>query len=212
MVPRGVLYAVAALVVLALVGHSAIRGHAPENASEWLSPIGPAVTVAALGLFVFDRWAWRLPGIRKLHRRPLLHGTWHGELASSWVDPTTHQGIPADPDVFLVVRQRFWHVSTRLLTKESASASMLGGFKEDEDGVQHLIYVYTNTPRAEVRIRSGMHFGGVVLGAPRDSSAGLHGHYFTDRNTRGDLRLDTRYGQVVETYAAGLRLLEQPPR
>jgi len=86
---------------------------------------------------------------------------------------------------------------------------MLAGFREDEDGVQNLIYVYTNTPRAEVRIRSGMHFGGVVLGAPRDSSAGLHGHYFTDRKTRGDLRLDARYAQVVETHAAGLLLLER---
>ena len=210
MPPKPVLYTTAGLVVLVLLGVTAIRGHAPETASEWLSPIGPAVTVAATGLWLFDRVAWRWPGIRRLHGRPVLHGTWHGELASDWVNPKTSQGIPPDPNVFLVVRQRFWHVTVRLLTKESSSASMLANFKAAADGVHQLIYVYANTPRPEVRHRSELHYGAVVLGAPRDANQGVEGHCFTDRKTRGEMRFRTRFTSMVETYTAGMELLTAP--
>jgi SMODS-associating 2TM, beta-strand rich effector domain len=211
---KAILYAVAALVVGALLGYSAIRGHAPHSASEWLSPIGPAVAAAGGGLGLFDRYVWRWPGVCKAVGRPVLHGTWHGELASDWVDPHTQQGIPVDDDVFLVVvRQRFWQVSVRLLTKESASASMLATVKADADGVNQLVYVYTNMPRQRVRHRSEVHYGAVVLGAPHDRGAGLEGNYFTDRNTRGEMRFRRHFKSVVETHAAGrelARILQQP--
>jgi hypothetical protein len=206
---RIALYVVAGLVVAALVSYSAVRGHAPQNTAEWLAPIGPAVTVAGISLWLFDRWAWRWPGVCKLHGRPVLHGTWRGELASDWVDPATRQRIPADPDVFLVVRQRFWHISVRLLTKESASASMFANFKGDSDGTYQLVYVYANTPRVEVRHRSELHYGAVVLAAPRARAEGLEGHYFTDRKTRGDMRFRDHHKKLVETHAAGRRLVEQ---
>src|SRR4051794_39187360 len=90
------------------------RGHFPQTLSEWIAPVGPAVTVAGLLLLAFNRWIWHFPGIRKLHGRPVLRGTWHGELASQWMDPETSRRVPPDPDVFLVVRQTFWTVSVRL--------------------------------------------------------------------------------------------------
>jgi hypothetical protein len=202
MPPRPVLYTTAVLVVLVLLGLSALRG-APDTAAEWLAPIGPAVALAAVGLVGFDRWAWRQPGVCKLHSRPVLHGTWHGTLASDWVNPKTGEGIPPDDDVFLVVRQRFWDVGVRLLTKESQSASMVASFKTDRDGVHQLLYVYANTPRTEVRNRSELHVGTVVLGAPRDPRHGLEGHYFTDRKTRGEMRFREHYTELVETHARG---------
>jgi hypothetical protein len=211
MPPKPALYTTAALVVVVLLGLTAMRGHAPQSASEWLSPIGPAVTVAATGLWLFDRVIWRWPGIRRLHGRPVLHGTWHGGLASDWVDPKTNQRIPPDPNVFLVVRQRFWHVTVRLLTKESSSSSMLANIKADPDGVHQLIYVYANTPRPDVRHRSELHYGAVVLGAPRDANQGVEGHYFTDRNTRGEMRFHTRFKRLVETHTAGMALLTPAP-
>src|SRR4051794_28626986 len=112
-----VLQVVAGLVVAALFVATGIRGHAPQNSSEWLSPVGPAVAVAGVGLWLFDRFVWRWPGISKLTGRPVLHGPWQGELASDWNDPETRQRTPPDPNVFLVVRQRFWQISARLLTK-----------------------------------------------------------------------------------------------
>jgi SMODS-associating 2TM, beta-strand rich effector domain len=207
---KTILYAVAGLAVAVLFGISAIRGHAPHNASEWLSPIGPAVAAASIGLWLFDRFLWRWPGIRRLVGRPVLHGTWHGELTSDWVDPETQRRIPADPDVLLVVRQRFWRVSVRLLTKESASSSILANFNADADGVHQLIYVYANTPRSELRDRSELHYGAVVLGAPRDPNEALEGHYFTDRKTRGEMCFRRRFAARVETHAAGRELVASP--
>jgi hypothetical protein len=206
---KAVLYVVAALVVLVL-GLTAFRG-APDTPAEWLAPIGPAVAVAPAGLVAFDRWLWRWPGICKLHARPVLHGTWHGTLASDWVNPETGEGIPPDDDVFLVVRQRFWQVGVRLLTKESRSSSTVAAFKTDCDGVHQLYYVYANTPRPEVRYRSELHLGTVVLGAPRDLSQGLEGHYFTDRKTGGEMHFRERHKKLIETHAAGRDLVESAP-
>jgi hypothetical protein len=206
---KTVLYVVAVIVVLVLLGLSAFRG-APDTPAEWLAPIAPAVAVAGVGLAVFDRWVWRWPGVCKLHGRPVLHGTWHGTLASDWVNPETGQRIPPDNDVFLAVRQRYWSVGVRLLTKESRSSATVAAFKTDSDGVYQLYYVYINTPRPEVRHRSELHLGTVVLGAPRDRSQGLEGHYFTDRKTGGEMRFRDHYKTPIETHAAGRELIGSP--
>jgi hypothetical protein len=203
---RTVIYFIAGVVVGVLLLYSAIRGDAPDSASEWLAPIGPAVTAAVIGLLAWDRWIWRWPIICKLHGRPVLHGTWRGELASEYESPETGERVPADPDVCLVVRQRFWDISVRLLTKESSSSSMFASFKADDDGVHQLVYVYENTPRAEVRQRSPVHYGAVVLNAPRDRKAGLTGHYFTDRYTIGEMRFNRHFKKLVDTHAEGHEL------
>lgn len=203
---RAGLYVVAALVVAGLLMESLIRGNAPESIAEWLAPIGPSVTIAVAGLWIFDRWGWRQFGIRHLHNRPVLRGTWHGELASSWVDPATGEQIDPDPDVFLVIRQRFWSVSARLLTNESTSSSLFAELAAGEDGVCQLLYVYVNHPQAAVEHRSKAHYGAVVLTAPRNSRDGLEGQYFTGRKTTGDMRFRTHHRQLVESYVAGKEL------
>jgi hypothetical protein len=185
-----------------------IHGHAPHKAADWLAPIGPAVTVAGVGLWIFDRYAWRWPGVRRLVGRPVLQGTWHGELASDYQNPETGERIPVDTDVFLVVRQRFWQVTARLLTHESESASSLANFTVGADGVRQLVWVYTNIPRTEVRDRSPIHHGAVVLGAPRDTAHGLEGEYFTDRKTRGELRFLRCYKALIESHGAGRTLVQ----
>lgn len=205
---RPVLFVVAALTIAALLLTSAIRGDLPDTTSEWLAPIGPAVTVAGIGLAFFNRWVWHFTLIRKFHGRPVLRGTWHGELASQWVNPQTGRGISPDPDVFLAVRQKFWSVSVRLITKESKSQSLTASLRDTGDGVFELAYVYSNTPRASVRDRSEVHYGAVVLDAPVDRAAGLEGHYFTDRNSRGEMRFRRHFKKPVETHAAGRKLVE----
>ena len=109
------------------------------------------------------------------------------------------------------MRQRFWRVSIRLLTRESASSSLVANFKADADGVHQLIYVYANTPRPGVRDRSEVHYGAVVLGAPRNPNEALEGHYFTDRKTRGEMCFRRRFNTLVETHAAGRELVDSLP-
>lgn len=201
MPPKPVLYVTAGFVIMTLLGLTALRG-APDSTSDWLAPIGPAVTVAAICLWAFDRWLWRWPGIYKTHSRPALDGTWHGQLASDWINPATREGIPPDADVFLVVRQRFWKITLRLLTKESSSRSLIAGFDCHIDRVNQLIYTYSNIPRVEVRPRSEIHYGTVVVNAPRDRTQGIEGHYFTDRKTRGEMRFNHHMKGHAETHAA----------
>lgn len=204
-IEHGDVYRVLALAILA--SFVAVRAHAPESVSEWLAPVAPAVALAALALWVFDNYAWRWPGVSKLVGRPILHGTWHGELASNWSDPSTRERIASDPDVFLVVRQRFWQVTVRLLTKESSSASTLAEFMRHADGVYQLVYMYSNTPRPEFRHRSALHQGVVVLHAPLDREDVLEGAYFTDRSTTGALRFRRHFATLIGTYDAGSRLI-----
>jgi hypothetical protein len=40
-----------------------------------------------------DCYAWSLAGVRNLVRRPVVHGTWYGELASDGNHPETGQRI-----------------------------------------------------------------------------------------------------------------------
>jgi hypothetical protein len=203
---RAGLYVVSGIVVAGLLAGSAIRGHPPQSISEWLAPIGPAVTLAVACLVLFDRWAWRQPGIRRLHHRPLLHGTWHGELATSWIDRNTGRRKAPDPDVFLVIRQKFWSISARLLTNESTSNSLFAELTAGKDGVCQLLYVYLNSPQAAVEHRSRLHYGAVVLNAPRNRHDGLEGRYFTDRKTTGDMRFGVHYRQLVESHSGGKAL------
>ena len=206
MPPKVALQTVAVLVVLTLLGLTALRG-APDTVTEWIAPIAPAVAVGWAGLWLFDRYAWRWPGVRNVVGRPVLDGTWHGELASDWVNPKTGEGVPPDPNVFLVVRQRYWSVTVRMHTKESSSASLRADLAKHEDGVHQLVYLYGNTPRQPFRYRSELHYGGAVLCAPKDPSHGIEGHYFTDRKTCGDMRFHTHYSTYVETHAHAMRLL-----
>lgn len=208
--PSTVALRVVALVVVATIAVlTLLHGHPPQSFTEWLAPVGPAVAVASGLLWVFDRFAWRWPGLRKLVGRPILHGTWHGELASRWVNPTTGQRVPPVPDVFLVVRQRFWHVTARLLTRESSSTSVLAEFKRADDGVCQLIYLYINTPRPGVRDHSAMHSGAVFLSAPKNRDDGLEGEYFTGRRTTGELHFHRHFKTLVESHGAGLTLVAQ---
>lgn len=199
------LYGMAGLTIAVLALLSLVHGHPPHKASDWLAPIGPAVTVAGIALWLFDHYLWRWPGICKLVRRPVLNGTWHGELESDWVNPETGEQVPIDTEVFLVIRQRFWQLSARLLTRESSSASALASLTSGPDGVQQFLWVYTNVPRVAVRDRSEIHRGTVVLSVSRQPDR-LEGEYFTDRRTRGELRLISRYTKLIETHAEGLAL------
>jgi hypothetical protein len=207
MPPKPVLSITAALVVAVTFLLALIRGSGPDTFSEWLAPIGPVVATAGAGLWLFDRYAWRWSGIRRLTGKPLLHGTWHGTLTTSWEDLETGERKPPDDDVFLIVRQRFWGLTVRMITEESRSASLQANLVRDPDGVQRVVYLYDNTPRPEVRHRSQIHYGATVLTTPKAADReGIEGRYFTDRNTSGEMRFHTRYKELVETHAAAMNL------
>jgi hypothetical protein len=200
---------VAVLTVAAHAVFAAIRGSGPDTASEWLAPVAPAVLAAGALLWLFDRHAWRWQPVRPFTGRPLMYGTWHGTLTTTWEDPATGVVKPPDPNVFLIVRQRFWSVTVRLLTSESGSASFQAELLCDAHGVYELAYLYSNRPSAAVRHRSTMHMGAAIFDVPSDPSDGFQGEYFTGRRTEGDMTFHTRYPAIVSNHPAALRMVAE---
>jgi len=156
--------------------------------SAWLHPFSTVIGVLLLLLAAFDLWAWRL---RVLHGwfvpRPDLRGTWRVELQSNWKNPATDSGV--GPIVaYLVVRQTFSALSVRMLTAESASELVAAEINKASDGTYRLAAVYRNEPNLSVRDRSQIHYGALMLDVQGDPVKSLAGYYWTDRNSRGELR------------------------
>jgi hypothetical protein len=202
--PRVVLFVPAGTAVLGVLLASAFRGE-PDSAADWLAPIGPSVAFAAAALWLFDRFLWRLPVVRRLAGRPVLDGTWAGTIATDWVNEETGRRKPPDGETFLVISQRFWSITVRLLTRESRSSSIRADLTQHPDGACDLVYVYRNNPHSEVRHRSEIHYGAARLTVPRVPGGEIDGDYFTDRGTRGRMTFGARLRGHPDTYAAALR-------
>lgn len=169
--------------------------------SELFAPIGAAGSAASLAVLAFDHFLWRLPRVgRKLSKRPDFRGTWRGSLASNWINPDTGQGIDADVEVYLVVRQTFWSVSAALMTKESKACSTTATVEDDGCGQHQFVALYRNTPRASVRNRSEVHHGSFKLDIGGEPVDRLEGYYWTDRSTMGELEFDRRSMEIVDSF------------
>jgi hypothetical protein len=175
----------------------------------WFRPFSTVVGVVLLLLVAFDLWGWRL---RFLHGwfvpRPDLRGTWRVELQSDWQDPATEKVI--GPIVaYLVVRQTFSSLSIRMLTAESASELVAAEINKASDGTYRVAAVYRNEPKLSVRDRSPIHYGAIVLDVQGDPATELVGYYWTDRNSRGELRTLARHESIAGSFKEAQELL--PP-
>lgn len=165
----------------------------------WLRFFSAAVLIVTLLLTAYDLWLWRIPLVQKLPGVPRnVRGTWKGTIASMWVDPAT--GSQVSPiDAFLVVRQTSTTVSVRLFTQESSSSSTLARVAEP-DGSPVLDYLYLNRPRTSVRDRSPMHHGSVALEVSGTPAHRLTGRYWTDRDSKGEMRFEDRRSKIVDDF------------
>jgi hypothetical protein len=196
---RGVIQVVAGIAVGVYVVVLLLQ-RGPQG--SLIAPYGLIVFLSSVVLFLFDRWLWRWPLIKRIHSRPALDGTWHGEIKSTWA-PDGGDGTIVS-DVFLVFRQRFWSLSFRLLTVESESSPVSATLSAAADGVCRFIGVYRNEPDAAHRSRSNIHYGTLTMKIPDKEANELSGSYWTDRETTGDLvvrRLDDRH---IASHADGL--------
>lgn len=170
---------------------------------SWLRYFSIVMGALLLLLTIFDLYLWRLAIFRSWFvKRPLVDGTWKAQLQSTWVDPKTGQVKPAI-DAFMVVRQTFSRMSLRLLTAESQSELLGAEVVRADDGSYRIIGVYRNEPKLGVRERSPIHYGGLVLQVIGSPPVRLTGHYWTDRDTKGEIALsDCRAAHVDDTIAA----------
>ncbi len=165
--------------------------------------LGTVTTVALLAIFVFDAWAWTLPGVSSVLKRPDLRGTWAGQITPP--DAITRQ--PTAPiEAYAVVRQTYTTIHMRLFTAESESVTLAAELVEDADGEQVFANVYRNEPRRAVADRSAMHHGGTRLRVVGADGAVLAGSYWTDRWTCGEVSLQRREREHATDFASAKAL------
>lgn len=152
-------------------------------------------------ILIFDRWLWKMPFVERWVQRPFIGGTWRVELRSNWIDPKTGLKVPPI-EAYMVVRQTLSTLSMRLLTAESSSVLVGTEIVCEADGLNCVSGVYRNEPRLEVRNRSEMHYGALWLKVATHPEKEITGHYWTDRNTAGEMILAGQQKATFQTFNA----------
>jgi hypothetical protein len=189
--------AIVVIVSAVFVVGSWITTGAPDT--SLLSFFSVAVLACTILLVLWDGWAWKwkvsqtIPGVSRD-----LSGTWQAWLESFWIDPTTGTS-PAPKTVYIVIRQTSSTATVTLISDESKSKSSLARVVK-EDGSWLLHYVYTNEPRLAVRGRSPIHHGSAVLAVIGSPAKRLEGGYWTDRDSKGQLKLMKRSKMLAEDF------------
>lgn len=175
---------------------------------QWLRFYSLAVLIATAVLGLWDRVLWHLPPVQRLKSIPRdIRGTWRGTLTSHWVDPGTG-GPPVPKPAYLVVRQSFTNVSVTMFTDESRSRSSLGSVSAGDD-LPSLDYMYFNRPDNSIESRSRRHSGSTALDVIGTPTNRMTGHYWTDRDTRGDLEFVERVHKFADDYGSAEMLFKK---
>jgi hypothetical protein len=183
---KAIIYTAVAVWAIALL----VTGQ--QLSSDLLRPLSTVTSVVVLLSIAFELWLWKLPFLHRwLVKRPVIEGTWRAELRSNWKDPVTGAVIPP-VEGYVVIRQSLLNLSLRLLTTESSSHLVGTEIVCSADGLYCVSGVYRNEPRYQDRGHSQIHFGAVWLQVIDTPTQMLQGHYWTDRNTAGEMLLTDR--------------------
>jgi hypothetical protein len=171
----------------------------PPQASKLFAPVGlvTGFTLLLLAVLNCHLWRWRLVH-KLLGAAPDMQGTWKGEIRSQWLNPQTGEN-PPPIECYMVVRQTLSEISIKVFTMESASDTLATSIII-ENGSHQILATYRNTPDLKHRNRSPIHFGGFLLhiiGCPPQT---LKGHYWTDRNTQGEICVSHPKANLAESF------------
>lgn len=99
------------------------------------------------------------------------------------------------------IRQSFTFISIRLMTEQSESFLVASSFDVQVDGTTYIYGVYQSDPSILLRSKvSEIHYGSFkykVVGKPL---VALNGHYWTDRNTNGSIKLTQQTQGNFDSY------------
>jgi hypothetical protein len=191
----------ASLTILVLLGAAiwalALSGHGWVLPLSFFTPLSAVVSAMSVVILLWDVWLWRL-GL--LHpwpvSRPVLRGTWRGELTAAKGEART---------IFLVLDQAFSRIETRTFTAESRSASIAARL-DKVDGEFLLAAIYRNEPHLLLQDRSRIHHGAVCLRVHGPNPTELSGWYWTERDTKGQLRFERISRQLASDFASATAL------
>lgn len=135
---------------------------------------GEAVAFSVVMMIIYEKWLWKYNPFEKT---PVLKKKYTGVLLS------TYDGI--EREAIIEIKQTLLSINVVLITGESRSKSISSSIEKIQDEWQ-LTYCYLNVPQANVRDRSAIHYGTALLCIENPNA--IHGQYFTDRKTTGDMK------------------------
>lgn len=175
--------------------------YSPFDLVQAAKEIPQAISIYVVLGIIFTKYVWKWPILQGwLIKIPVLQGTWVGELKSDWVNPETQKGIDPIP-IVLVIRQTYLAIRITLMTQESSSYSTTADINTVTSGDElYLVYNYTNRPKATIRDRSAIHDGAATLKIVRTPKRILEGEYWTNRKTRGEIRVQFKSKKIAEQF------------
>ena len=132
-------------------------------------------------------------------KRPDIRGTWRTIIHSKWLDPSTGKII--EPiEGYMTIRQTYSSLSLRLMTKESCSELMGSEIITNKDTTFRVSGIYRNEPTQLIKDRSPIHNGAFLLQVIGNPVTSLKGHYWTDRDTSGEIELIGRRSHIYPDF------------
>lgn len=156
-----------------------------------------SMTVTLLTLYwaFYFKWGWKMPLLNKIFERPNLNGTWIGTYKSEDNDKNQYFG-----KIVLTIRQSFLFIHFISLTDKFVSYSYGENiFLNKNKSIKQINYFYSqkrlkaeeeNIPQGATELS--------ILG--KDKEQYLYGDFWTNRHTKGFLKLRLVSSDCVETY------------
>lgn len=190
------LFAATIFLIALLTGQSI-----DQNGWRWVSA---AATGVVLVLLVYEKWAWRWPLIRLAAEwagRPVIHGTWKGELHYERDAKDEPGSIP----IYVAVVQTFSTVRVRSYVSTSESYSLVAVIERPVPTQRQLVFAYrSEAPHAE-RDSNRPHDGTCILSIVGIPVEEMIGSYYTDRLRRGSITLAEHCGRLAESFGQAER-------
>ena len=142
---------------------------------EFGDALSYATTITTVLVVAYTTFFWRY---NPLEKTPKLKKQYTGTLISTYDNK--------ERDVDIKIKQSLFETKVEFQSGESSSVSITSNFY-DEFGEIKLSFGYINNPKAIYKDRSPIHYGMCIFKI-KDADH-LEGQYFTDRNTRGDIKL-----------------------
>lgn len=166
---------------------------------SWFRPLSTVLAVLVILVAILDKWAWHWRVLQPwLIHVPDLRGTWRAELRRT-------NGAEDTINAYMAIRQTCSSLSMRLMSNESASMLLAARMTKAADGEFTVTGVYQNVPNLSVRDQSPIHNGAILLNVQGTPPVTLDGQYWTDRATRGELRLTRLLDRVCSSYSEALQ-------
>lgn len=188
------------LIIAVVVWGAFLWGLGIELTWEHAKPYSLTLATMTSTWWLFNKHLWKCWPGKWFINRPDLNGTWRVELQSTFQDPSTGDSVKPIAG-YAIIRQTFSSLSIRLMTAQSESFLVASSVDTQVDGTTQIYGVYQNDPNILLRSKaSEIHYGSFKYKVVGQPPIELDGHYWTDRNTNGSIKLSGRSSKHFDSY------------